>query len=333
MANTFKSGSNPSGITDSIFRGEFTIGLGAQGPTVPDTGYYNGITPPSGGYAIYQTKPTQGPSIRIASDGNGLITIAQQYGGTNISTVTDALNYLNSLSNTIVTNFDYENIVTDGLLINVDAGFTPSYPTTGSTWYDLSGGTRNSTLFNTPSYSSSNSGSLNFSTASLNYGTIPNIGTIQNWTAEVWVKFNSTTTNQVAMVLGNQYNGSTSINFTIGTNGAPTSWNIQAGFFQNGWFTTTGFTPVIGTWYQVVGTYDGTTIRQYVNGVANGGTVNITRTLQSGGEVRIMRRWDSTVNSNDLFNGNLAIARVYNKALEASEVLQNFNAQKGRFGL
>ena len=47
----------------------------------------------------------------------------------------------------------------------------------------------------------------------------------------------------------------------------------------------------------------------------------------------MMRRWDSTVNSGDLFNGNLAIARVYNRALTAAEVLQNYNAQKGRFGL
>ena len=224
-------------------------------------------------------------------------------------------------------------IVTDGLIMHLDAADLNSYPGSGSTWYDLSGNNRTATLFNTPTFNSSNSGSLTFSTASLNYATASNIGSISNWTAECWVKFNSTTTNQVAMVIGNQFNGSNAINFTIGTNGAPTSWNIQAGFFDGAWRNTTGFAPVVGTWYQIVGTYDGTTIRQYVNGAANGGTLTYSGTPTSGGEIRMMRRWDDIVSTGNLFNGNLAIARLYNRALTAAEILQNYNAQKGRFGL
>ena len=99
------------------------------------------------------------------------------------------------------------------------------------------------------------------------------------------------------------------------------------------WRNTTGFAPVVGTWYQIVGTYDGTTIRQYVNGAASGGTVTISKTLQSGGEIRIMRRWDAALAASNLLGGNLAIARIYNRALSANEISQNYNAQKGRFGL
>jgi hypothetical protein len=62
----------------------------------------------------------------------------------------------------LATNFDYENIVTDGLVLNLDAGFVGSYPTTASTWYDISGNDKNSTLTNGPTFNSANSGSIVF---------------------------------------------------------------------------------------------------------------------------------------------------------------------------
>ena len=333
MANAFKSGSNPSGITDSIFRGQFTIGIEAVGPTVPNTGYYNGITPPSGGYSVYQIKSTEGPSIRIAADDNGLITMATQYGGANISTANDALNYLNSLSNTIVLNFDYPTFTTDGLVYIVDSGFTCSYPKTGSTWYDLGGTTKDATLFNTPAYITDNSGSLRFSDTSLEYATSPDLGNLSNWTVECWFRLSSSLNGKVTSIVCNQFDLATKLNFSIGTNNAPTNYNLCVGFFNGAWRNTTGFTPSTNTWYQVVGTYDGTTIRQYVNGTANGGTLTYSGTPQSGGEVRLMRRWDSPLTSGNLVNGDLSIARIYNRALSATEIQQNYNAQKGRFGL
>ena len=333
MANTFKSGSNPSGITDSIFRGEFTIGINAQGPTVSDTGYYNGITPPVGGYTVYQTKSTQGPSIRVASDDNGLITIATQYGGTNISTVTDALNYLNSLSNTIVFNFDYPTFTTDGLVYTVDSGFTTSYPKTGSTWYDLGGTNKDATLFNTPSYITDTSGSLRFSDTSAEYATSSNLGNLSNFTVEAWFRIQKSLSGKVTAIVCNEFDLVNKLNFSIGTNNAPTSYNLAVGFFNGAWRNTTGFTPSLNTWYQVVGTYDGTTVRQYVNGVASGGTLTYTGTPQSGGEVRLMRRWDTDTSASNLVDGDLSIVRIYNRALSATEILTNYNSTKGRFGL
>jgi hypothetical protein len=227
--------------------------------------------------------------------------------------------------------FNYSpKVVTNGLALCLDAANQRSYPGSGATWSDLTGNFRNSTLSNTPTYAT---GTLTFSTASLQYGTISNIGSLSNWTAEAWVKFNSTTTNQVSSVVGNQYNGLSSLNFSIGTNNSPSSYNICVGFYDGSWRNTTGFAPVVDTWYQIVGTYDGSTIRQYVNGVANGGTLNYVGTPTSGGEIRLMRRWDNVVSAGNLFNGVLSIVRVYNKALSSAEVLQNYNATKTRFGL
>jgi hypothetical protein len=330
MANTIKY--STTGDTLSLRKGNWFIGVGdPKGPT-SSTGHWAAINPPTGGYTIYENKASDGPSIRVPESDIDLIRWTETfYSGVNISTVYSAITHLNTNTTTMVVNREYENIVTNGLVYNLDAGYVPSYPKSGSTWNDVSLSARTATLINTPTFNSS--GYINFSKTSSQYATTPNIGTIQTWTVEAWVRFSSSLNGQVAMVVGNQFNGSTSINFTIGTNGAPSSYNIQVGFFQNGWNNTTGFAPVLNTWYQIVGRYGGGQLSQFVNGVASGGTVNVTATLASGGEIRLMRRWDDAVSSTNLIDGDLGIVRIYNRFLSSTEILQNYNAQKARFGL
>ncbi len=84
-------------------------------------------------------------------------------------------------------------------------------------------------------------------------------------------------------------------------------------------------------WYQVVGTYDGTTIRQYVNGTASGGTSTYSGTPTSGGGLRFMRRWDDVVSSSNLMDGDLQIVRIYNRPLTSQEVQHNYNMNAARF--
>ena len=217
------------------------------------------------------------------------------------------------------------------LLIYLDSGNLLSYPTTGSTWTDLAGGNNNATLFNSPTYSSNYSGILSFDDASLEYGTIPNIGDLTNWTVEVWFRLTTALTGKVTSIVSNQFNLVNRLNFSIGTNNAPTNYNLAVGYFNGAWRTTTGFVPQTNVWYQVVGTYDGSTVRQYVNGSASGGTLNYVGTSQSGGEVRLMRRWDETLSSGNLVDGDLAIVRIYNSALSGSQILQNYNDTYTRF--
>jgi hypothetical protein len=220
-----------------------------------------------------------------------------------------------------------------GLILYLDASNTSSYIGSGSSWNDISGFNNNATLINTPTFDSNNGGSIVFDDVSLEYATIPNIGNKSNWTVEVWFKTTSSLAGKCTSILTNQYDLATKLNFSIGTNIFPTNSNICAGFFNGAWRTTTGFAPTINTWYQVVGTYDGSVIRQYVNGVASGGTLNYVGTPQSGGEIRLMRRWDDTLQQSNLLDGQLAVAKIYNRALSASEVLSNFNSIKSRFGL
>ncbi len=333
MQNSIKY--STTGDTRSLRKGNWYIGIGdiGKGPT-SSSDHWNSIVPPTGGYTVYEYKPTQGPSIRVPSDDSMLIDYANRlYSGTNITTVYSALTYINSSTTLMVVNRDHETVSTNGLVYCVDAGFTPSYYTSGSVWKDISLSGNTTTLFNSPSYSATSGGFLRFSKSSSQYATSTNIGSISNWTIEAWVRFNSSLTGQVGMVVGNQFNGSSSLNFTMGTNGAPGSYNIQVGFFNGSWRNTTGFAPALNTWYHIIGTYDGSTIRQYVNGGASGGTLNYVGTPTSGGEIRLMRRWDDVVSSSNLIDGDLAIVRIYNRALSATEVSDNFNAQKSRFGI
>lgn len=223
-------------------------------------------------------------------------------------------------------------IVTGGLVFSLDAGNLKSYPGSGTTWTDLSTTKNNGTLVNTPTYSSTSGGYLSFASASSQYATATNLGSLSRWTVEAIVRFTAAYNTKVAMVVGNQYNGASSLNFTIGTNNAPTNYNIAVGFFDGAWRSTTGVTYAQNTWVHITGSYDGSAVRQFTNGTQVD-SLNYVGTPTSGGEIRINRRWDDVVSSGNLFDSNIAVVRIYNRALTASEVSQNFNALRGRYGI
>jgi hypothetical protein len=164
MANVISSATTVA--NGSIKKNNFVIGVDTSigyGPTSATT-FWNGIIPPTSGYTVYAQKSVGGPSVRVANNDSELITIAQQYSGTNINTINDALSYLNSQSNFLVANIDYPSIVTSGMVLNLDAGYVPSYPRTGTTWSDLSGNNNNGTLQNSPTYSAASNGGITFLT-------------------------------------------------------------------------------------------------------------------------------------------------------------------------
>lgn len=222
-------------------------------------------------------------------------------------------------------------IVTSGLQVYLDAGNPTSYNGSGSTWNDLSPFNRNATLYNTPTYSSANSGYLSFLDTSLQYATIPDIGSLSTWTIEAWANISLSLSGKVTAIVCNQFNLSTALNFSLGTNNAPFVYNIALGYFNGAWRTTSGITPSLNTWTYFAGTYNGTILRQYTNDteVSN---LSYTGTSQSGGEIRIARRWDeSSTTASNYLRGSISIIRIYNRALSAAELLQNYNAQKTRY--
>ena len=225
-------------------------------------------------------------------------------------------------------------IVTRGLRVYLDAGDTRSYPGTGTTWTDLSGNGVNFTLRNSPTYSSTNGGILTFASASFQYAdTATNLGDLNTFTTEAWVKWNGNPAGGTNAVITNLYDGVSKVNFTLGA-AEPLSATVRAGFFNGAWRnTSTGQTPTLGIWYHYAGTYDGTTVRLYINGISSH-TLTYTGTPGSGGAIRIARRWDDVANVTTNFtDGVIPVVRIYNRALSATEVKQNFNSQRTRYGV
>ena len=147
---------NLSTSPNSIQSGNFNIGVNNTPTNLSQ--FYTGICPIIGGYTIYINKASNGPSIYAPKNDTQLIEITNNLGG-NVTTATEALVWINSQSTMTVLNNNYPSIVTDGLVMNLDAGFVSSYPKTGTTWKDLSGDNYDGTLVNGPTFSNDGGGS------------------------------------------------------------------------------------------------------------------------------------------------------------------------------
>ena len=206
-----------------------------------------------------------------------------------------------------------------------------AYTGSGTTWTATNG--TNATLVNAPTYTSTGANFFSFAPASFQYATVPNPGSLSRWTVEVWLRVTSSLTGQVTSAVTGAYDLISNLNFSIGTNNSPTSYNLVAGFFDGSWHNTSGFAPTLNTWYHVVGTYDGSAVTQYVNGVVNS-TLNYVGTPASGGEIRIARRWDSANNdSTNFFPGDIAVVRIYSVALTAAQIFTQYVLEKNRFSI
>jgi hypothetical protein len=123
---------------NSLRSGNFYLGVGdsAKGPS-SSTGFYNGITPASGGYTVYLNKATPGAAIYCPPNDSELISLTNIISGQTFTTVTQCFLYYLYQFDKMVVNEDYPNTVTNGLVFASDAGFIASYPATGATWFDI----------------------------------------------------------------------------------------------------------------------------------------------------------------------------------------------------
>ena len=218
-------------------------------------------------------------------------------------------------------------IVTDGLVFYVDAGNSKSYPGSGTTWSDLVG-SADGTLepASGPTYSSANGGSivLDGTDDYVDFGSFGVGGDNENYTFSAWSKQSSA---------GNI--------FVKGRDGFGDGWSLRimrnsntnqfmASALAGGAHNASGGTIQLNSWDYITGTWENSTgtISLYVNGVFITSTSKGSQgTLRSSTAGWSAARITTTAYS----GGSIGCLSVYNRALSASEILQNYNALKNRF--
>ena len=218
-------------------------------------------------------------------------------------------------------------IVTNGLVLSLDAANNKSYPGSGTTWSDLSGNSYNGTLTNGPTFSTANMGSIVFDGTN-DYISIPHAFNISSGgvTFNIWFKLTSTGWSPLIgdwtgpySFLIQVYNGALNISIR---NSAQTDLIVLANPSIN--------TNVI---YNLQFAYDKTTKigSSYINGI-----LNDTKTSGQADSAiaNTSNAWSIGLkqDTGNVISGNVYLCNIYNRSLSATEVLQNYNVAKNRFG-
>lgn len=220
--------------------------------------------------------------------------------------------------------------VSAGLRLHLDAGNIGSYPGSGTTWTDLVAN-KEFTLFGGATYNSANGGYINFVPASSQYAETTSFpDTLSNWTLEAWHYYDGTLNLNASPCIVTEVYASTPINFTLG-NCTDSSPNLQVGHWDGGSFNPTpqGYSLTTNHWHHVVGTFDGTAHRLYVDGAPINMTATTSPATRGGAGIRLMCRWDVP----QFWGGALAVVRIYDTALDLAGVQQNYTAERARFEL
>ena len=205
--------------------------------------------------------------------------------------------------------YDGPKIVTNGLVLALDAGNRFSYVSGSTTWTDITNNGNNGTLTNGPTFNTGSGGSIVFDGVD-DYVT----GSLQDsslYTLGIWIKVTTYT------IGGGLFGG--------GNNGI----YLQLGG-GNTWQFFDAFTgnvgPTLGQWAYIVGVKGTTNDSLYRN--ASIITSALSAGISLGTSFKIARRFDNVST-----NCEVGTVKIYNRALSAQEILQNYNATKTRFGL
>jgi len=233
--------------------------------------------------------------------------------------------------------FSYKDINTMGLKLYVDAAVLESYPGSGTGWYDITGNGNNGILTNGPTYNSANSGSIVFDGSNdyVDFGNPTSLNISTSLTLESWVYLTNITTGSAKTIIARW--GSSQRSYKLAA--LVSSKNFYIDILDTGnndIYRLSNTIITINTWYHVVGVYvsgASPTLNIYVNGVLDNSTLvgTIPSSIYSG--TSIFNIGTDIVVGGNYHQGNISNSKIYNRALSASEVLQNYNVQKSRFGL
>jgi hypothetical protein len=211
-------------------------------------------------------------------------------------------------------------IVTDGLRYHLDAANRKSYPNSGSTWYDISGSTGsnftlNGSLVHNNFYFDATNNSNYISGPSYSNGT-------NNFTYSFWVMWDFIRSLSTLMENG-QWGDSHIIRYSTSSNG------IQI-YSEGIFYGAHSFIPSTNTWYNIVIRRESNLSQFYLNGVYQNQRSFNSNINISNANLFLCR---SVHAENQHLDGKISVFQMYTKALKQTEISQNYNALKGRYGL
>tara|TARA_R100000278_G_scaffold1628_2_gene3242 strand:- start:402 stop:1187 length:786 start_codon:yes stop_codon:yes gene_type:complete len=218
-------------------------------------------------------------------------------------------------------------LVTNGLILHLDAGNSASYSGSGTTWTDLSSSSNNATLRNGPTYSSANQGYFTFDGTN-DYADVSGSQTLASATFAGWLYRDGSQGNYDGIVFGRA--GGQNVNgvmFFGTTNNLGYTWNAQA----NTYLYNSGLTIPNQEWCMFAVSISSSSANFYLyqsSGLTTA-TNSVSHTSNTVGNLDVGRDSDSS----RYMKGSIAAVYLYNRALTSSEIQRNFDANKDRYGL
>ena len=225
--------------------------------------------------------------------------------------------------------FGGPDIVTDGLVLHLDAANRKSYPGSGTTWYDLSGNGSNATRYN-----SSFTGDAFSFDGNTDYFLVGNVGSNSVKTVSCWFTMDNVDTQMALFGFGTVATNTQDIYmWGADSNGAFgfNHWNGDSWGFAGGedLIKNNGYFNVVAEF----NFSDYTSNRLWLNGtlktLSNQRGTNLQRSQSNNFGIGI-NGWNSV---NQTWAGDISIVSVYDRPTTTNEVLTNYNALKGRYGL
>ena len=336
----YNTGSKTTGCC--IRKGNYDIGVVENyqyGPTA-GSGFWAGYDIPVGGFVSYQNKASQGPSIYEIPNVDALVDFGLNLniGSTN-DTANEVIEACSDINTIALVNINYPELPQiDNLLLNLDAGYTASYPWMGTNWYSVAGGTvTQGNLSGGTAWFIGNS-SNNYSDSYLNMNRVgaggqfadcPAFGSaLQEFTVNVWAYIEEESVYSAEnTIVGQRTKGQGNCNFAIignGTNGfkgtiilGGTNYSVDFGAIGS------------DSWYMFTLTFNGANeLKGYVDGIERGGVISgPSGALVSNGFKTIIggNADGASASGTDTFNGRINVVNIYDTALSGEEVTSLYN--------
>lgn len=211
-------------------------------------------------------------------------------------------------------------IVTNNLLMALDAANAKSYSGSGTAWNDLSGNGLNGTLLSSPTFSLDGQGCFTFNPNNSQRCTVSSADVLSKtaYTKMLFFKCNDFNFSNNLISYASEHN--------LWLANGP---RIRGGHARVGTdIVISNASIVLNQWYCTACVFSSTSgWALYVNGVLDATSTNTVAFAGTGG-INI-----ASYGSANLFSGSIAFPMVYNRALTTAEIKQNFDALRGRFGI